>query len=141
MALRDRRGPLTAIVLFAAYLLLAIDGLLTLVRLAGWQVAMPPTPLLRWMIVVAFGSLLWRAAFRCMFTTREYGLMEGVLAVFRIPVANVISIMAGRRALIAYIRTLGGAEVSWDKTSHDAHPAANGRTNPVVTPPELRLAA
>jgi bacteriophage N4 adsorption protein B len=43
--------------------------------------------------------------------------------VLRIPIANVISIMAGRRALMAYMRTLGGAEVSWDKTSHASHPA------------------
>jgi len=141
MALRDRRGPLTAIVLFAAYLLLAIDGLLFLARLAGWQDAMAPSPLLHWMVLIAFGSLLWRATFRFVFTTREYGPIEGVRAVLRIPVANVISIMAGRRALLAYIRTLGGAEVSWDKTSHDAHPAAHGRITTVPQPVELRLAA
>jgi adsorption protein B len=35
----------------------------------------------------------------------------------------MISIMAGRRALIAYIRTLGGGEVSWDKTRHGSHPS------------------
>jgi adsorption protein B len=128
MALRDRRGPLTAIVLAAAYLLLAVDGLLLLARLAGWQGGLAPSPLLHRMIVIAFASFLWRALFRFAFTTREYGPLEGMLAVFRIPVANVISIMAGRRALLAYIRTLGGAEVSWDKTSHDAHPAAQERT-------------
>ena len=143
MALRDRRGPLTAIVLFSAYLLLAIDGLLALARAAGWQGIMPPSPLLDWMILIAFGSLLWRAMFRFAFTTREYGPLEGVLAVLRIPVANVISIMAGRRALVAYIRTLGGAEVSWDKTSHDSHPAASARSTIMPQPAatELRLAA
>ena len=64
---------------------------------------------------------------RFAFTTREYGVMEGLLAVLRIPVANVISIMAGRRALFAYIRTLGGGEVSWDKTLHgSSHPSLVG---------------
>lgn len=124
MALRDRRGPLTAIVLACAYLLLVIEGLLALARAAGWQGALAPSPLLNAMMAIALGSFLWRAAFRFAFTTREYGPLEGILAVFRIPVANVISIMAGRRALMAYIRTLRGAEVSWDKTSHDAHPAS-----------------
>jgi adsorption protein B len=44
--------------------------------------------------------------------------------VARIPVANVIAIMAGRRALFAYVRTLRGARPRWDKTYHHAHPAA-----------------
>ncbi|MGE3692075.1 MAG: glycosyl transferase family protein [Novosphingobium sp.] len=124
MALRDRRGPLTAIVLASAYLLLAIEGILAVARLAGWQGEVERSPLLQWMIAIAFASFLWRAFFRFLFTTREYGPVEGLRAVLRIPVANVISIMAARRALKAYIRTLGGAEVSWDKTSHDSHPAA-----------------
>ena len=40
----------------------------------------------------------------------------------RIPLANVIAIMAGRRALVAYVRTLRGAAVTWDKTAHLIHP-------------------
>lgn len=40
--------------------------------------------------------------------------------------ANYIAIMAGRDALAAYIKTLRGGEVVWDKTRHDAHPAAGG---------------
>jgi adsorption protein B len=31
--------------------------------------------------------------------------------------------MAGRRALVAYVRTLNGREPPWDKTEHVAHPA------------------
>jgi adsorption protein B len=124
MALRDRRGPLTAVVLAAAYLLLVITALLGLARLAGWQDTITPTPGLRFMIALSFVSFVWRAAMRFAFTTREYGPIEGLLAVMRIPVANVIAIMAGRRALFSYIRTLGGAEVSWDKTRHGSLPGA-----------------
>ncbi len=123
MTLRDRRGPLTAVVLAAAYILLAIEGLLGMARLAGWQESLAPSTLLRTMLALAFVSFVWRAAFRFAFTTREYGVMEGLLALVRIPVANIIAIMAGRRALTGYIRALGGAEVSWDKTSHGIHPA------------------
>ena len=61
---------------------------------------------------------------RFSFTAREYGWREGLRAVGRIPVANVVAIMAGRRALAAYIRTLLGARPVWDKTFHHAHPAA-----------------
>ncbi len=124
MALRDRRGPLTAVVLAAAYLLLVIEGLLGAARLAGWVDWLAPTPLLRFMIAAAMVSFVWRCGMRFAFTAREYGLFEGLIAIPRIFVANVIAIMAGRRALFAYIRSLGGAEVSWDKTRHGAHPAA-----------------
>ena len=123
MAVRDRRGPLTAIVLFAAYLLLVVEGVLGAARLGGWQDPLAPSPALRWMITAAFFSFVWRAGMRLMFTTREYGVADGLLAVLRIPIANVISIMAGRRALAAYVRTLGGEAVSWDKTRHGSHPA------------------
>lgn len=123
MALRDRRGPLTAVVLACAYALLAVEAVLGIARIAGWQESVAPSPLLRTMIAIAFMSFVWRAAFRFAFTAREYGAMEGLLAVLRIPVANIIAILAGRRALTAYIRGLGGAEISWDKTRHGIHPA------------------
>ncbi|MDG2004673.1 MAG: glycosyl transferase family protein [Novosphingobium sp.] len=125
MSLRDRRGPLTALVLAAAYTLLAIEALLGLARVAGWQNALELSPALRVMLIVCFSSFAWRAAWRCYFTGREYGLTEGFRSILRIPVANIISIMAGRRALVAYIGTLRGASVSWDKTQHSDHPATD----------------
>ena len=65
---------------------------------------------------------LWRAAMRFAFTWREYGLIEGLRSVLRIPVANIIAIMAGRRALSSYVRSLRGVAVRWDKTAHHIHP-------------------
>ncbi|MXO58126.1 hypothetical protein GRI89_01010 [Altererythrobacter salegens] len=59
---------------------------------------------------------------RFAFTAREYGAREGVVALLRLPHANVIAILAGRRALFAYVKTLLGAELRWDKTFHHAHP-------------------
>ena len=126
MSLRDRRGPLTALVLAAAYALVLIDGLLAAISLAGWQ----SHPLL-WhpsgMMMTAAGlcmlGLAWRMAMRVMFTTREYGLREGLYSVLRIPVANVITIIAGRRAFVAYCRSLAGRRIVWDKTEHHIHPA------------------
>jgi adsorption protein B len=68
-------------------------------------------------------SFAWRALFRFAFTAHEYGWREGARAVLRIPLANVITIMAGRRALVAYLRTFAGHAPRWEKTHHHAHPA------------------
>lgn len=123
MALRDRRGPLVALVLFVAYLLVVMGGALGLAAAVGLvsPVAMPNE--LRLLMVLCLVGLGWRVAFRFVFTTREYGLAEGARAVLRIPVANIIAIVSGRRAFSAYVRTLGGSAVRWDKTAHHGHPA------------------
>jgi bacteriophage N4 adsorption protein B len=133
MKMRDRRGPLMALVLAAAYALVVIEGLLLLGRIAGWSAQVPVSPLLRAMITICFISLAWRTTWRAAFTAREYGLVEGLLSVPRTIVGNAIAIIAGRRALFAYIRTLRGARITWDKTQHHDHPAASpalGATSP-----------
>jgi adsorption protein B len=76
-------------------------------------------------------AFLWRIAMRFAFTAREYGMGEGLRAVLRLPLANVIAIIAGRRAVFAYARTLGGRAAVWDKTEHDAHPASLGAVEAV----------
>ncbi|HUD30894.1 MAG TPA: glycosyl transferase family protein [Novosphingobium sp.] len=123
MALRDRRGPLTAIVLACGYLLVVVEGLLALAGFGGIHGAAPVSPVLRLMLNLCFVYFLWRCLHRFGFTAREYGVVEGLSAVVRIPVANYIAIMAGRRALSGYIRSLRGIAVRWDKTSHEGHPA------------------
>jgi adsorption protein B len=124
MMLRDRRGPMMALVLAAGYVLLLVEALLGLAWWAGWREALPLSSLLRTMLAISAASLIWRAFWRFGFTAYEYGVVEGLRAVMRIPVANYIAILAGRRALSAYVRTLRGEVVRWDKTSHHAHPAA-----------------
>lgn len=124
MALRDRRGPLTALVLAAAYLLLVIDALLAIAGWLGYPSALAASPAARWLLGIGLAGVFWRGALRAVFTAREYGLAEGLRAVLRIPLANVIAIMAGRRAFVAYFRALRSGKVAWDKTAHDLHPAA-----------------
>jgi adsorption protein B len=126
MVLRDRRGPLTAIVLTCGYTLLVIEGVLAIARLCGWQGALAISPALMLMLKACFVGFVWRGLFRMAFTAREYGAGEGMRALLRIPVANFITIMAGRRALARYIQTLRGAAITWDKTLHEAHPVAVG---------------
>lgn len=123
MRLRDRRGPLSALVLFAAYLLLVLGAATWAARQLGFGRPWHGDALLLALIAANLASFAWRAAVRFCFTAHEYGVGEGVRAILRIPVANIIAIMAARRALAAYIRTLAGAPVRWDKTRHDAHPA------------------
>ena len=126
MMLRDRRGPMAALVLGTAYLLLAIEAVLLL---SGTPHADNSVwaPWLWSFATFLMLSVLWRSAWRAAFVAREYGWCEAGFAVLRIPVANVIGIMAGWRALAAYCGNLRGAALRWDKTTHAAHPAAGVR--------------
>ncbi len=126
MRLRDRRGPFAAFVLALAYSLLVLTGLGLLLTGAGLAPPIELTPLLWWLLLFNLASLLWRALFRFGFTAREYGVAEGLRAVLRIPVSNIIAIMAGRRAFGAYLASLAGRKPYWDKTDHDFHPATTG---------------
>jgi adsorption protein B len=123
MRLRDRRGPLTALVLFTAYLLLALAAVLSLANWLGFGRPWEPSGFLLLVLWANLASFVWRAAMRFAFTAREYGWSEGLWALARLPFANVITIMAGRRACAAYTMSLLGRRVRWDKTEHDAHPA------------------
>lgn len=77
----------------------------------------------RVLMALCLAGLVWRVLFRSAFTAREYGFAEGLRAVLRIPVGNVIAIVSGRRAFAAYLGTLSGHAVRWDKTVHRGHPA------------------
>lgn len=130
MRARDRRGPMTALVLLVGYALVALTGMMGLMVAFGF--AEPPrlTPLVVAVLAANAAAFVWRIAMRFAFTAREYGVAEAVRAVLRVPLANVIAIIAGRRAVFAYARTLRGRAAPWDKTDHDAHPAADGQLGP-----------
>jgi adsorption protein B len=124
MRLRDRRGPLAALVLACGYGFFLLTGLLMILGQMGLARPWQGDPLLTAMVTVNLAAFVWRAAWRAVFTAREHGWRQGALSVLRIPVANVIAIMAGRRAFMAYVRTLSGDLPRWEKTRHDRHPAA-----------------
>jgi adsorption protein B len=128
MRLRDRRGPMAALVLACGYGFFLIGGLLILLGYLGLARPWQGDPLLSALVTINAVAFLWRAAWRGAFTAREHGWREGVLAVLRIPLTNAIAILAGRRALVAYVRTLRGDLPRWDKTRHDHHPAAAATT-------------
>lgn len=123
MRLRDRRGPLTALVLAAGYVTIVIAGLFWLADIVGLLHFPKPDPAVQAIIMLNLASFAWRAVWRFAFTSREYGVIEGLRGIVRIPVANFVAIFAGRRALGAYIRSLKGERPVWEKTEHLRHPA------------------
>lgn len=122
MRARDRRGPLTALVLLVGYSLIAVTlvGWSALVLGSGEPLSL--SPLVKLLLYINLAAFVWRAALRFAFTAWIYGVGEGLLAILRIPVANTIAIMAGRRALFAYARSLAGRATRWDKTPHRPQP-------------------
>lgn len=127
MLWRDRRSPLAAVVLLAAYGGLVLTGIALAGEAAlGWRLA-PMSDTMRLLFGLNAALLLWRLAMRCLFTARWYGGRAALLAVPRAFVANVIAILAARRAVVLYWRMLRSGEVLWEKTEH-----WDGETSPVA---------
>lgn len=123
MRLRDRRGPFAALVLLTAYTLLALSTVAWAANLLGLGEPLELTLPLKLLLAANLFAFSWRAVWRFAFCAREFGVVEGIRAVLRLPVANIIAIMAGRRALTAYAWSLRGRNLVWDKTPHFTHPA------------------
>ncbi|HEV2598437.1 glycosyl transferase family protein [Sphingopyxis sp.] len=118
MLWRDRRAPLAALVLLAAYAGLIVTAIGWAGQaLFGWrEVAIGEG--LRLLLALNAVMLLWRLGLRGHFTARWYGWRQGWLALPRAFVANIIAMLAARRAVAIYWRMLRSGEVVWDKTEH-----------------------
>ena len=119
--MRDRRGPLAALVIVAAYLALFLWLQLWLARALGAPVDVMPSPLLAGLLQVNAALLVWRLAMRFAFTARAYGWVEGLRAIPRSVVGNFVAVLAARRALDFHARR----DSRWEKTAHrfEATPA------------------
>jgi adsorption protein B len=122
MRLRDRKSVFAAIVLAAAYICLLITAVLMLAEAAGLFIPRPIDPFLAKLMATNALFLLWRIAVRAYFVWRIEGLRQALLSIPRTLIANIISIIAARRAVVAYVRHLLGKALSWDKTSHSHFP-------------------
>lgn len=118
MRARDRRGPFAALVLVAGYALIVLTALGGAGVVAGVIEPRPLGPVLKVLLIANLVAFGWRAAWRFAFTVRVYSWAEGLRAVLRIPLANVVAIMAGRRAVMAYFGNLKGSALVWQKTPH-----------------------
>lgn len=118
MRMRDRRAPISVLILAIAYVALVAWGasLLGHALLDGGALRLsdPMAGLLR----VNAALLLWRLASRAAFTGADYGWREAAWSVPRAFVGNLIALLAARRAMVAYIASLRGTALRWDKTQH-----------------------
>lgn len=119
MRLRDRRSIFAALLLCAAY---AAGVLWAFLWVAGSTV-LNDSALLALLLKLNILLLAWRLAMRFAFVAAAYGLAEGVRAVPRVVIANIIAMMAARRALAGYFTGRRTGETRWDKTRH-VFPAA-----------------
>ncbi len=118
MRLHDRRALLAAVVLVAGYAALILTSVLWIAyQVIGTRPFMP-TPLLGQLLSLSGALLLWRLAMRAFFVTHAYGWREGLRAIPRAIIGNVIAIMAARRALWLYLTMRRDGVVRWDKTRH-----------------------
>jgi adsorption protein B len=115
MRMRDRRGPLAAVLLVAAYLAGLLWSQLWLAKALGAPVQAQMDPALQLLLKVNGALLVWRIFMRAAFTTSAYGLGEGLRSIPRVVVGNVIAMLAAARAISLH---LGGGARRWDKTQH-----------------------
>ncbi len=115
MRMRDRRGPLAAVLLVAAYLAALLWSQIWLAEALGAPVHARLDPALVLLLKVNAFLLAWRVLMRVFFTTSAYGWRQGMLSVPRLIVGNVIAMLAAGRAISLH---LGGGAKRWDKTRH-----------------------
>ena len=115
MRLRDRRGPIAALLLVAAYSAALLWSQIWLAEALGAPIHARLDPLLVTLLTVNAWLLGWRVLMRAAFTTRAYGAAEGLRSVPRMLVGNVIAMLAAARAIALH---LGGGAKRWDKTRH-----------------------
>ena len=118
MRMRDRRAPVAVLVLAVAYVALTAWGTSLVAHaatgIAAPQVSGPMELLLR----VNAALLVWRLAWRAVFTWHAYGWRQAGWSLPRAFVGNLIALLAARRAIFGYVRSLRGKALVWDKTRH-----------------------
>jgi adsorption protein B len=123
MRMRDRKGPLAALLLVAGYGAAFLWAQIAFAAALGAPVAVPTSPALAALLWINAWLLGWRLLMRGVCTTIVYGWTEGLRAIPRAVIANLIAILAVRRALL--LHSAGGPR-RWDKTNH-IYPAEMAR--------------
>lgn len=114
MLWRDRRLLLSAVAILFGYAAMLLGLVLAVTRAALPTISQG----LALLLSVNLLMLLWRLAMRALHTGRLYGWAEGVRAVLRQPVSNIILVMTAWRAFRDHMRGRGGQPLVWDKTVH-----------------------
>ena len=115
MRVRDRRGPLAALLLVAAYGAAFLWSQIWLDEALGAPIRARLDPLLVTLLTINAWLLAWRILMRACFTAAAYGLGEGLRSIPRLVIGNVIAMLAAARAISLHV---GGGAKRWDKTRH-----------------------
>jgi bacteriophage N4 adsorption protein B len=117
MRWRDRRAMFEASALVAGYGGILIATPAMLIDWHGFTTAFGESG--QFLFWSASFFMLWRLAVRVLCTNQLYGWREGLRALPRVVVSNVIAVSATVRAARIYWRIRKSGRVIWDKTSHD----------------------
>jgi len=115
MRMRDRRGPLAALLLVAGYAAILLWLQLWIAARLGAPVVLAAAPVLVFLLKLNAVLLGWRILVRAGFVTATYGPGQGLLSIPRLLVGNFIAILAVKRAI--GIHASGGPR-RWEKTHH-----------------------
>jgi adsorption protein B len=115
MRMRDRRGPLAALLMIAGYGAALIWLQIGIARGLGAPAELHLSPALETLLPINAALLGWRILMRAGFVTATYGWKQGLLSIPRLVVGNVIAILAVWRAMTIHAE---GGPRRWDKTHH-----------------------
>lgn len=121
---RDRKGIFTSFAGLLAYFLAANFLVFLALHHAGYEFVrypefVQPESWIYSVIVINFWLFMNRIAQRVYFVTRLNGFEQGVLAIPRMLVGNVVNFFAVCRAWKVFlIHIVTGKRVAWDKTQH-----------------------
>jgi len=118
MRLRDRRALISALLLVVGYVAIILTVLLTVAHILLGTPLPRTTPLLGKLVSINAALLFWRLLVRAYFVTQGYGWREGLTSIPRTMTANVIAMMAARRALVRYAQMRRTGVTVWEKTAH-----------------------
>jgi bacteriophage N4 adsorption protein B len=140
---RDRKGLVMAPAAAAAYVLLANFAFIFAFGSYELNNAVQSTlssPALASVLMLNLAFMANRALQRAYFVGCCYGTAQGLLALLRMPVNNLINFLAVMRAWRLFLAHLAtGKKLAWDKTAH-VYPDA-GRLSSVTTAPSRVSAA
>lgn len=118
MRLRDRKASFAAIIVALAYVAILLTGIFYILGLTGIYQPAPISDFLKTMLIFNAVFLIWRLGIKGYFVFALYGLREALLSLPRTVIANIINILAAKRALFQYFHILAGAPAKWEKTAH-----------------------
>ncbi|HUG45465.1 MAG TPA: glycosyl transferase family protein [Sphingomicrobium sp.] len=131
MRMRDRRGPIAALLLLSGYSAAFLWSQMWLAQALGAPIQVGIDPALATLLWINLWLLLWRIFMRALFTTSTYGWKEGLASVPRLVIGNLIAIVAAVRAVVVYSSRRSPA---WHKTRHifprDLDPRDLGQKDP-----------